>query len=177
MPAELPPFNPDAILEVLARHRVECVVIGGSAAYLHGSPFVTEDVDITPRVDLENYARLSSALDELDAHVRASGTPPLPFSHDGRSLMDVAIWKLNTKYGDLDITAKPSGTEGYPDLRRDSVSIRIGGDFVTIASLADIIRSKGSANRDKDRRVLPVLRELLAAQTKTRAEERRRPRR
>lgn len=164
MPVEPPPFNPEAILEVLSRHRVECVVIGGSGAYLHGSPFITEDVDITPRMDLENYARLFTALDELDAHVRAQGVDPLPFGHDARSLMDVAIWNLNTKYGDLDITTKPSGTEGYSDLRRDAIAISVGGDTVTLASLADIIRSKGAANRPKDQRVLPLLRQLLAEQ-------------
>ncbi len=32
-----------------------------------------------------------------------------------------------------------------------------------VASLADIIRSKQAANRPKDQRVLPVLREILAA--------------
>ncbi len=30
-----------------------------------------------------------------------------------------------------------------------------------IASLRDIVRSKDAANRDKDRRVLPLLRRLL----------------
>ncbi|WP_286141418.1 hypothetical protein [Mycobacterium sp. GA-1199] len=33
---------------------------------------------------------------------------------------------------------------------------------VEIASLADVIRSKQAANRPKDHRVLPTLRELLA---------------
>lgn len=33
---------------------------------------------------------------------------------------------------------------------------------VRIASLADVIRSKQAANRPKDQRVLPTLRELLA---------------
>jgi hypothetical protein len=33
---------------------------------------------------------------------------------------------------------------------------------VHIASLADVIRSKQAANRPKDQRVLPTLRELLA---------------
>jgi hypothetical protein len=35
---------------------------------------------------------------------------------------------------------------------------------VRIASLADVIRSKQAANRPKDQRVLPTLREILALQ-------------
>ena len=42
-----------------------------------------------------------------------------------------------------------------PDARAPAVVV------LSIASLADIIRSKQAANRDKDRRVLPVLREIL----------------
>ena len=33
---------------------------------------------------------------------------------------------------------------------------------VRVASLADVIRSKQAANRPKDQRVLPVLRDILA---------------
>lgn len=177
MPAEHITFDPEAILEVIARHGVRCVVIGGTAAYLQGSPFITEDVDITPQVELDNFARLSDALTELEAKVRAHGTDPVPFNHDGRSLMDASIWNLTTKYGDLDITTQPSGTGGYDDLSRDAVTLDLGAVSISVASLADIVRSKATADRDKDRRTLPLLRELLSEQTKEQAEARRRPKR
>ncbi|HVT22102.1 MAG TPA: hypothetical protein VHE57_12030 [Mycobacteriales bacterium] len=174
MPADEPAFQPEAILEVLARYSVECVVIGATAAFLQGSPFPTTDVDITPKVDPANYARLSAALTELDAKVRAEGTEPLPFSHSAESLADASIWNLATKFGDLDITTVPSGTNGYGDLRRDAIAIKILGDSVRIASLADIVRSKDAAGRAKDQRMLPVLRELASRETKANAERRRR---
>lgn len=171
----LEPFQPREILEVLERHGIEYVLIGGFAAILQGSPILTNDIDITPLTDEENYRRLSLALIELDARVRTAGVDPLPFSDDARSLAEVSIWNLTTRYGDLDVTVKPSGTGGYPDLRRDALIIRVGTVDVTVASLADVVRSKGAANRDKDRRALPVLRELVAKQTIARAKERRRP--
>lgn len=158
-------FDPAAILRVLAAHQVEYVVIGGVAAFLHGSPIPTVDVDITPRAGAENLARLSAALTELEATVRAEGTDPVPFSHDAASLAEVAVWNLTTAFGDLDIAMTPAGTRGYEDLRRDAVDLEIHGIHVRIASLADIVRSKGAAGRDKDRRALPVLRELLARET------------
>ena len=37
------------------------------------------------------------------------------------------------------------------------------GLVVPVASLADVIRSKQAANRAKDQRVLPTLREILAS--------------
>lgn len=160
----------EAILRVLHAHGVDFVVIGGYAAVIHGSPILTNDVDVTPERDPANLERLSKALRELDAKVRAEGLDPMPFSHDGASLARADVWNLTTTYGDLDVTFTPSGTTGYDDLRRDAVQITLRGTPVLLASLADIVRSKGAAGRDKDRRALPVLRELLARETRQRAQ-------
>jgi hypothetical protein len=161
-------FRPERILATLAAHRVEFVAIGGFAALHHGSPFPTGDVDVVPRDDRDNLSRLSDALTELGAKVRAEGIEPLPFSHSAESLADARIWNLTTKYGDLDITFVPSGTQGYDDLRRDAIEIELRGTKILLASLADIVRSKAAAGRDKDRRMLPVLRELLAKEKRPR---------
>lgn len=171
MPEE---FDGLAIVEVLVRHGVDFVVIGGFAAALQGSPYVTFDIDVTPERQPDNYARLSDALVELNAKVRTEGTEPLAFSHSAESLADISIWNLATKFGNLDITMTPSGTAGYEDLRRDALIVRIRSVEFPIASLADIVRSKDAAGRDKDRLVIPVLRELVAEETKARAEARRR---
>jgi predicted nucleotidyltransferase len=66
-----------------------------------------------------------------------------------------------TDHGDLDITFVPSGTRGYDDLIRDARRVSVRGIAVPVASLADVIRSKEAAGREKDRPVLPVLRRLL----------------
>lgn len=157
-------FDGRVIAEILSRHGVRYILIGGFAAVAQGSPLPTSDVDIVPALDHENYARLSEALVELDAKVRADGVEALPFSHDADSLAAVRVWNLTTKHGDLDITVQPSGTYGYDDLARDAVTIELRGVSIQLASLADIVRSKEAAGRDKDRRALPVLRELLARQ-------------
>jgi hypothetical protein len=162
-------FDGPRILAVLVKHEVSFIAIGGFAAAAYGSPLVTNDVDIVPDPDSQNMARLSKALKAAGAKVRAAGVEPLPFDHSGASLLDAQIWNLTTKYGDLDITLQPSGTQGYADLRRDAVEVTIRGSRVLLASLADIVRSKEAAGRDKDRRALPVLRELLARQLRERA--------
>jgi hypothetical protein len=152
------------ILAVLLEHKVRFVVIGGIAAVVHGSPFPTEDIDITPQAGVENLARLSGALRELEARIRTSAVPEgLAFAHDAESLAASTVWNLQTKYGDLDLSFVPNGTAGYDDLVRDATDVAAYDLVVPVASLADVIRSKQAANRPKDQRVLPVLREILAS--------------
>ncbi|CAN5326817.1 hypothetical protein BH23ACT9_BH23ACT9_07870 [soil metagenome] len=150
------------------------VLIGGFAAVAQGSPIPTTDVDITPQGDRDNLDRLSAALTDLEARIRVEGVDPLPFAHDGESLARAGVWNLTTRYGDLDISLVPPGTAGYDDLIRDAIEVELRGTRVKLASLADIVRSKSAAGRDKDHRALPVLRELLARQTRERAARGRR---
>jgi hypothetical protein len=156
-----PEFSPESILGVLEKHGVRSVLIGGFAAVIHGSPYVTTDVDVVPSPDEENLRRLSDALKELDARVWTSAEPEgVPFDHSASSLAGVRVWNLITDHGRLDITFEPSGTAGFDDLARDAVRLTILGVDVDVASLADIIRSKEAAGREKDRLVLPVLRRI-----------------
>ena len=53
------------IVEVLNRHRVDYVIIGGFAAELHavaGLPS-TRDIDVCPSVEHDNLERLSASLE------------------------------------------------------------------------------------------------------------------
>lgn len=162
----MPMLQARAILEVLARHRVRFVVIGGVAAILHGSPFATRDADITPAMDRENLERLGGALRELQARLRTAdeGGADLPFDPVAEVLGRGQVWNLVTPLGYLDLAFMPSGTTGYEDLLRDAETMEIAGRPVRVASLADVIRSKEAAGRKKDRQVLPTLRKLLAKQ-------------
>jgi hypothetical protein len=151
------------MLEVLHRNKVAYILIGGLAAVYHGSPFPTEDADITPETDRRNLDKLATALRELNARVRTESEPSgLPFRCDGEALSAAKTWNLTTDAGDLDVTFTPSGTRGYRDLRRDAARVYLYGVNVLIASLSDVIRSKQAANRPKDQRMLPTLREILA---------------
>lgn len=157
-------FTPDKILAILLRHEVAFVVIGGLAALAHGSNITTQDVDITPEQSAANLGRLSEALRELGARIRTDAVEGgFPFDHDAESLAAAGVWNLVTRFGDLDISMVPNGTQGYPDLVRDATDVGILEVLAPVASLADVIRSKQAANRPKDQRVLPVLREILAS--------------
>lgn len=155
-------FDPEAILSALERHRVRYVLIGGLAATLYGSPHVTTDVDITPSIDPDNLARLAETLVDLDARLQVENEPQgVPFDRSAEALAGATTWNLVTRHGALDLTFAPSGTTGFDDLRRDAVEIDIRETRVLVASLADVIRSKEAANREKDRLTLPTLRRIL----------------
>lgn len=155
-------FDPERILEVLAAHEVRAVLIGGFAAVIYGSPYVTTDLDLVPDPDRANMARLSAALRALHARVWTASEPGgVPFEHSAASLSNAATWNLVTDFGRMDLTFVPAGTSGYADLARDAVHLKILGAEVDVASLADVIRSKEASGREKDRLVLPVLRRLL----------------
>lgn len=154
-------FDPTAVLRTLEAHRVDHVLIGGVAAALHGSPLATGDIDICPRRDEDNLIRLAAALEAVGAAIDAGGTDTVPLPPDPALLAQAATWNLVTDHGRVDISFEPSGTTGYHDLRRDAVVFELDDLTVWVASLADIIRSKEAAGRERDRQALPTLRRLL----------------
>ena len=160
--ADRPRFRPEEILETLERHQVEYVLIGGLAAAVRGSPYPTADVDITPATDRANLGRLAAALMELGARLRVEGHPPVEWPLDERAFDQGTTWTFVTGAGFLDVVLRLDGTAGYTDLRRGATEEPLTETVtVQVAALADVIRSKEAANRDRDRRVLPGLRMVL----------------
>jgi hypothetical protein len=157
-------FDPERLLEVLHRHRVEFVLIGGVAAAVRGSPLPTADVDITPDPSPDNLDRLAAALRELGARIRTGEPEGVAFPIDGSFLAaQPRLLNLTTSAGDLDLTFVPSGFEGgFRQLVPESDLIELVAVAPTrVARLRAIIRSKEAAGRDKDRWALPYLRALL----------------
>ena len=152
------PLDPACIFRVLAEHEVQYVLIGGLAAVLHGSPAMTNDVDIVPAHDDENLAHLSEALRSLGARLRADTDPEgIAFDPHPALLAQMAIANLATRCGDLDVAFAPAGIQGYGELAGSAVVFEIDGHVVQVAALHHIIRSKEAADRPKDRAVLPIL--------------------
>ena len=104
-------FRPERILAVLHDHDVRCVLIGGFAAVIYGSPYVTTDVDVVPATTGDNLERLAGALAALHARVWTDDEPgALAFPFDAASLAANRVWNLVTDDGRLDIAFEPSGT-------------------------------------------------------------------
>ena len=144
------------VLEVLLRHEVDFVLVGGLAARLHGSPSVTIDVDVCPSRDRANLERLTEALRELEARLR---TPDgdVPFTLDAKVLERTWNLTLSTSMGALDLLGEPSGTRGYEQLIANAKTFDIEGKKLHVSSLEDLIRMKEAAGRPKDRIELEIL--------------------
>ena len=111
--------DPEGMMRVLIAHDVRFVVIGGYAIELWDVAVPpTADIDVTPDASPENLDRLASALDELGAALRVSGSDPIPVPGgvSGALLAQVTVLNLVTRFGPLDIAVTPEGTQGYPDL-------------------------------------------------------------
>ena len=160
--ANVADFEPGQILRALEAHHVRYVVIGAIAAVAAGAPILTTDLDVTPARSPENLERLALALRDLDAKLRTPNDPEgVSFPVEAETLATAESWTLSTRSGDLDLMFSPAGTQGYDDLRRGAARERIAGVSVAVAALADVIRSKEAANREKDSMQLPILRRTL----------------
>lgn len=155
-------LDPDVLFGVLERHGVEYVLIGGLAAVLHGSPLPTVDADICPSRHPDNLKRLAAALEDLEARIRAADTPRgVPFPRDAVFLGSHELLNLVTRAGDLDVVFLPAGGGDYSTLAPRAHPMSVRDLTISVAALEDVIRSKEAANRPKDQRSLPVLRQLL----------------
>lgn len=165
-------------LEVLVRHGVRFVVVGGIAGVLRGSTTVTADVDICYWRDDENIERLAAALRDMNARLR--GAPPrVRFRVDARTLKAGDHFTFATDHGDLDCLGTPVGIPGgFEQLDRAADDFDLDGVTVRVASIDDLIGMKRAAGRPKDLievEVLGALRDELDAQAVERRRARERP--
>jgi hypothetical protein len=161
-----PDVRVGVILEVLARHGVDYVVIGGFAVELHDVAIPpTRDIDITPSQDADNLTRLSAVLSELGARIRVPGGPGEGVEIAGgitaHHLASLVTATFVTDAGPLDLSFIPDGTDGYEDLASGQVTIEYEGRSVSVANLEDVLRSKEAAGRENDFLVIPAIRAHL----------------
>jgi hypothetical protein len=138
-------------LEMLVKHQVRFVLIGGVAANLRGSTTITNDLDVCYARDPDNLERLAKALREL--HARLRGAPAdVPFKLDPKTLEMGDSFTFVTDVGSVDVLGHPSGIPGgYEELEAAADDIEIvGGITIKVAALDDIIRMKRAVGRPKD---------------------------
>jgi hypothetical protein len=157
-----------ALIEALARHEVQYVIVGGWAAIQHGAVRRTDDLDICPEWSLANLDRLGAALRELGAELAISpgNTVPVPVIDSVLiSRMQIGTWQ--TRAGGFDILRgipKTATSEArFEELSARATTTEISGRTIQIADLEDVVRSKRIADRPKDHEALPELDKLREA--------------
>jgi hypothetical protein len=149
-------FEPAGALQVLTEHRVRFVVIGGVAGATHGSPSVTQDLDICYERSPDNIERLVAALRSIHAKLRGVDDD-VRFSLEADTIAAGDLLTFLTDLGDLDCLGVPAGTLGFDDLVRNSIDIDLDGFFVSVASIDDLIRMKRATGRPRDLAELEIL--------------------
>lgn len=146
----------DEILEHLAAHEVDFIVVGMTAGILQGAPVTTVDVDVVHRRTQENVVRLLAALEALDAVYRHDARQLKP---NESHLIGPGHQLLATKLGDLDCLGTIDQDRVYDDLLGQTEEITLAsGRTIRVLSLPALIDAKERAGRPKDLAALPVLR-------------------
>jgi hypothetical protein len=151
------------LIEALAAHQVEYIIIGGVALVLHGSARSTQDLDICYSRERANLDALAAALAPFRVTLR--GAPAdLPFRLDARTLRSGLNFTLTTDLGDIDLLGEVTGIGTYKELIDDAVWMELYSHRVAVMSLASLERAKRAAGRLKD---LADLAEILEIRKRT----------
>lgn len=147
------------LLRLLTREEVDFIIVGGVAAILEGVPITTLDLDVVVDRKPQNLRRLLTALQSIHARYRdPSGR------HIEPNLDRLSTFRLNlllTDLGPLDVLIQIGEGVTYADLLPFAQWKQVGDLQVRVLELARLIELKESADREKDRAMLPVLRRTL----------------
>jgi hypothetical protein len=143
-------------LLLLGRYGVACVIVGGVAATLHGSSFLTHDLDVCYAREPANLERLALALRSVNARLR--GAPQdLPFLLDAETLRRGLNFTFQTDIGPIDLLGEVAGVGQFAEACAHAVLYQLFGHQFAVLSLDKLIASKRAAGRPKDLLVLPEL--------------------
>ncbi|MEW6103982.1 MAG: hypothetical protein AB1630_09280 [bacterium] len=132
--------------EVFGKHKVEYLFIGKSGAVLYGFPDTTQDVDVFPKKDPQNGERIVFAMEELGFDMDEELKSAIIKGKDFVQIREGPF--------DIDLIFAPDGIETYEEAKKRS---KIVENIFPVASLGDIIKSKRSAGRKRDKEVLERL--------------------
>jgi predicted nucleotidyltransferase len=142
------PLDAERILQALAEHGVDYVLIGGLAVQTHGHVRTTNDADLIPAPDPANLKRLAAALRSLDARVLNPGSEDVEI--DARMLPRATIWQFATRDGGIDVMHEVPDGAPFDELSARALRVRLGDVEVPVVGLDDLIRMKLARGRSID---------------------------
>jgi hypothetical protein len=156
----------EAPLRLLGEYRIDCVIIGGVAAAIHGSSLLTSDLDVCYSREAANLLRLAEALQSVHARLR-NAPEGLPFILDADTLKRGLNFTFTTDIGDLNLLGEVRGIGHYEAVVTDSVTVELFGYRFAVMDIGKLILAKRAAGRPKDLVALPELEAIQEAQVLT----------
>ena len=148
--------NVERQLRLLGEFSVECVIVGGAAATVHGSSYPTNDLDVCYERNRDNLERIVKALKSSNAHLR--GAPQdLPFILDVETLREGLNFTVATEAGNLDLLGEVQGVGRFDNAKENAQTLELFGYVFNVLALPKLIAAKRAAGRNKDLLVLPEL--------------------
>ena len=149
------------LLQRFADAGLEFVVVGGFAGVLHGSSYVTEDLDICAVMSPENIAKLRLALADLKP-VHRMTHKKLSFLEHPPAGQPLANVYLETEAGIVDVLGSVLGIGEYDKLVQNAIEIPLFGRRCRVISMDDLIKAKEAMGREKDLLTAKELRAIAA---------------
>jgi 3',5'-cyclic AMP phosphodiesterase CpdA len=140
-----------ALAAELRNARIEAIVVGNTASILNGASVLTQDVDLLVRGTPLNRKKL-----KLFAAALGGVGPELISGLSSTERIYGTLVPIDILYDKL------IGGLTFASIRSRASSAVVGTELLTVAALADIIKSKTAAGRPKDKAVLPMLHDALA---------------
>lgn len=153
----------EAPLRLLGEYKVDCVIVGGVAAAIHGSSLLTTDLDVCYARNDANLSRLAEALELVHARLR-NAPEGLAFILDAETLKRDSNFTFTTEVGDLDLLGEVRGIGQYEAMIADSVTVDLFGYHFAVLDIGTLIMAKRAAGRPKDLLALPELEAIQEAQ-------------
>lgn len=160
-------------MRLLVAFNVDCVVVGGVAATLHGSEIPTTDLDVCYARDRLNLERLANALQSVHARLR-NAPPDIPFILDAETLRRGLNFTFTTDIGSLDLLGEVRGLGYYADVLSGSLVFELFGFPVSVVEIGRLIIAKRTAGRPKDLLAVIELEAIQELQLRARSEEHKR---
>ena len=146
------PERLDQFIETACKNQVKMILVGGGAVNFHGYQRHSADVDFWIEVSEQNLERLLLTLQEMNFHI--SGFPEEVKS--GKQNVSIKISPV--LYLELITSFNPG--KSFEEAYKESVFVEKESSYYRVLSFNDLIISKISTDREKDKMDVEELHKL-----------------
>jgi len=150
-----------ALLRRLLENEIDFVLVGGFACMVHGSPLVTQDIDICLRIDEEQIRKLRTALKNISPKHRMNPNFKPSFFDYPETLDGLNHIYLETDLGILDAMSELRPIGGFERIKSRAVKISLYGFECNVISLEDLLAIKETMTRPRDKETVLYLKEII----------------
>jgi len=146
------PERLDQFIETACKNQVKMILVGGGAVNFHGYQRHSADVDFWIEVSEQNLERLLLTLQEMNFHI--SGFPEEVKS--GKQNVSIKISPVL----DLELITSFNPGKSFEEAYKESVFVEKESSYYRVLSFNDLIISKISTDREKDKMDVEELHKL-----------------